>query len=169
VNQDNYKFCPRCGEPLSQSQSQTQNQPQSQFVVCVNQACRNQLWFSPTPVVAVLCEAHGGIVLAHNKSWPEGILGAVTGFIERCEDPATAAIRETREELGLQITEMTLLGVYNYPEMNQTIIAYHALTKGDIVLGEELDSYKVIPLNKLKPWSFGTGLAVADLLERYKT
>lgn len=108
------------------------------------------------------------MVLAHNKLWENDVLGAITGFLEQGEDPAAAAIRETREELSLQVTKLSLLGVYNYSPSNQTIIAYLAQAEGDITLGEELDRYKIIPLGKLKPWPFGTGLAVADLLQKYR-
>jgi hypothetical protein len=48
--------------------------------------------------------------------------------------------------------------------MNQLIIAYHVCAGGVIHLGEELRSYKLVPRRALKPWPFGTGLAVRDWL-----
>lgn len=156
---DELNYCPRCGKTLIKS---------SLPMVCSSDACRYQIWLNPIPVIAVLCETASGIILARNKAWPDNVYGAITGFIEHCEDPADAVVRETEEELGLTITGLNLLGVYNYADMNQTIIAYHALVKGNISLGNELSSYKEIPLHKLKAWPFGTGLAVAELLRRYQ-
>ncbi len=49
--------------------------------------------------------------------------------------------------------------------MNQLIIAYEVNAEGNIELGEELEEYKLVPVEKLRPWPFGTGLAVKDWLE----
>ena len=154
-----FQYCPRCGHLLPGENRVP--------LVCQHEGCGHQLWFNPTPVVAVLCEHSGGIILAHNKAWPADVLGAITGFIEPEEDPLAAAIRETREELGITLTSAELLGAYSYATMNQILIAYHGKGEGEIVLGEELDKYKIIALDKLKAWPFGTGLAVSDLLKRY--
>ena len=159
MKSDDFNYCPRCGKPLKAANTIP--------IVCANDHCRYQIWLNPIPVVAVLCQTPAGIVLAHNRDWPADIYGAITGFIEHGEDPEQAAVRDTREELGLEITDISLLGAYNYPKMNQTIIAYHARSTSKIILGPELDRYKEIPLNKLKPWPFGTGFAVADLLKRH--
>jgi hypothetical protein len=51
--------------------------------------------------------------------------------------------------------------------MNQVIIAYHIRATGEIRLQEsELAGFKTVPVDKLKPWPFGTGAAVKDFLER---
>jgi len=158
MQREDFQYCPRCGHSL----------PDESIVplVCQREGCGYQLWFNPTPVAAVLCEHSGGIVLAHNKDWPTDVLGAITGFIEPEEDPLEAAIRETQEELGITLTKPELIGVYSYPAMNQILIAYYGKGEGQIVLGDELDRYKIIAFDKLKPWPFGTGLAVSDLLKR---
>jgi hypothetical protein len=33
---------------------------------------------------------------------------------------------------------------------------------------EELQAYKVVPIRKLRPWPFGTGVAVKEWLEKRK-
>ncbi len=40
---------------------------------------------------------------------------------------------------------------------------------GEIILGDELAEYKLIPPEKVKPWPFGTGPAVRDWLDRHRT
>jgi hypothetical protein len=40
------------------------------------------------------------------------------------------------------------------------------VTSGEIVLNEELAEFRLIAPEKLRPWDFGTGLAVRDWLAR---
>ena len=106
------------------------------------------------------------MLLARNKGWPESWYGLITGFLEREEAPGAAVLREVSEELGLEGEIVDLIGLYAFPRMNQLIIAYHVQGRGTIRLGDELAHVKPVSPDKLKPWSFGTGLAVQDWLER---
>jgi ADP-ribose pyrophosphatase YjhB (NUDIX family) len=116
-------------------------------------------------VVAALVEHEGKVLLARNKGWPEGWFGLITGFLERGEDPAPGTLREVREELGLEGEIVSMIGVYGFPEMNQVIVAYHVSTRGEVVLGDELEAYKAVLPENLKPWPMGTGHAVRDWLK----
>jgi hypothetical protein len=63
------------------------------------------------------------------------------------------------------VTASRLVGAYSFPRMNQVIIAYHMMAEGEIVLDEtELAAFKLVPVDKLRPWEFGTGAAVRDFL-----
>ena len=44
------------------------------------------------------------------------------------------------------------------------IIAYHVLASGEVRLNEELAECRLIAPEKLRPWDFGTGLALRDWL-----
>ncbi len=92
-------------------------------------------------------------------------MAPITGFIDIGEPPHQAAVRELHEELGLHADKPVLIGAYGFPVANQLIIAYHAQVQGAVILGDEHDAYKVIPVGKLKGWDFGTGLAVRDWLQ----
>lgn len=70
------------------------------------------------------------------------------------------------EELGLNPQSATLIGVYPFERKNEVILAFHVPATGEIVLNEELAEVRLIPPEKLKPWDFGTGLAVRDWLAR---
>ena len=94
-----------------------------------------------------------------------GLYGAIiTGFLEAGEDPLECAKRETLEELNLHVTESSLIGVYAFPQQNQVIIAYHVRAVGEVKLNQELDDYKVVPIDELQGWNMGTGLAINDWL-----
>jgi NADH pyrophosphatase NudC (nudix superfamily) len=116
------------------------------------------------PVVAAIVEVDGAVILARNKRWPEKMYGLVTGFLESGETPDEAVLREVREELGLDATVAHFVGNYAFFEMNQLIVAYHVPARGDIVLGAELADIKRVPVERLKPWTIGTGPAVRDWL-----
>jgi NADH pyrophosphatase NudC (nudix superfamily) len=128
--------------------------------------CGHVEWGNPLPVVAALVELEGRIVLARNHAWAEGVFGLVTGFLEAGESPEAAVAREVAEELGLMTSGVSLIGVYPFERKNEIIIAYHVKTSGEIVLNEELAEYRLIAPEKLRPWDFGTGLAVRDWLAR---
>lgn len=134
---------------------------------CTNTECDFVFWDNPTPVVAALVEHENRIIMARNRAWPAGIYSVITGFLEKGETPESGVIREVAEELGLTGLSVDLIGVYAFEQMNQIIIAYHVKTEGNIVLGEELVEIKKVEKNRLKGWSFGTGLAVTDWVKKH--
>lgn len=95
------------------------------------------------PAVAVII-AHKGKILLHKRS-DSNIWCLPTGHMEIGETVEMAAIREIKEETGLDIKIVRLIGVYSEPEYQ--VVAYpdgrvtHFVTmylEGEIV-GEKLD------------------------------
>jgi NAD+ diphosphatase len=155
------KHCPHCGQTLGP----VENQPGQ--LLCPNAACARITYLSPIPVVAAIVERDGEIILVRSHGWLESWYGLVTGFLEPNEPPDDAARRELVEELGLTPGTTTLIGAYAFAQMNQVIIAYHIQASGEIRLDEtELAGFKIVPVDQLKPWPFGTGAAVRDFLAR---
>ena len=122
-------------------------------------------WDNPTPVVAAIVENEGDIILVRNVGWPEKMYGLITGFLEKGETPEESILREVNEELGLSGEIEEFIGNYSFFEMNQLLLVYHVVTSGEIRLGSELKAFKRIRPENLRPWQFGTGLAVRDWLE----
>lgn len=155
-------FCPHCAQalielPLAGRQRQA----------CADPQCGWVHWDNPLPVVAAIIEhedSGGQILLARNRSWKDEFFGLVTGFIERGESPEQAVAREVKEEVGLDVSATSLVGVYDYQRKNELIIAYHVRAQGEIVLNEELCDFRLIAPEQLRPWDKGTGLAVRDWL-----
>ena len=131
---------------------------------CPAEGCSFVLWDNPVPVVAALVEYGGQVLLARNVAWPEKSFGLVTGYLERDEAPEQAVAREVAEELGLVATVVALIGLYPFRQKNQLLIAYHVVAEGEVVLNEELAEIRLIELERLKAWDFGTGFAVRDWL-----
>lgn len=152
---DDFKFCPRCASPLV-----TRAHHGKDRKLCDAAGCGFVHWGNPTPVVAAIIEHEGQVLLARGKTWPEKMFALVTGFLEATESPEQGVLREVKEEVGLTGEVVSLVGVYEFELRNELIIAFHVRTAGQIVLGDELAAYKLIPKEKLRAWPMGTGLAV---------
>src|SRR5687767_12062650 len=126
------KFCLKCGSALKPliEEGRTRQACSCGFIYYDN----------PAPVVAALVEHDGAILLVRNKGWPEKMFGLVTGFLERDEAPGDGALRELKEELGLDGEVVSLIGAYPFPQRNELIVAYHVRARGEVKLGDELRS-----------------------------
>jgi NADH pyrophosphatase NudC (nudix superfamily) len=153
-----YRFCPRCAEPLAAGEFGG-----APRLGC---ACGFVHWDNPLPVVAAIVEHDGGVILARNQAWADPkMFGLITGFLEKGESPEDAVAREVKEELSLDATSVHFVGLYPFERRNELIIAYHVPAAGEVKLNEELADYRRIAPEKLKPWDFGTGLALRDWLK----
>lgn len=153
------KHCAQCGAPLAPITGKPGQR------LCTAAGCGRITYLSPIPVVAAIVEREGHVILVRGHGWPESWYGLVTGFLEPDESPESAARREIAEELGLAVHSSRLIGAYPFARMNQVIIAYHAQASGEIVLdATELAGFKAVPIERLRPWDFGTGAAVRDFL-----
>ncbi|MFA6310068.1 MAG: NUDIX domain-containing protein [Sterolibacterium sp.] len=159
MNND-FNFCPRCAAPLA-----TLDLGGLPRRACPRNECGFVHWDNPAPVVAALVERDGRIILARGTGWPEKMFGLITGFLERDESPREAVAREVKEELDLDTTAVTLIGVYPFQRKHEVIMAFHVEAEGEIRLNEELAEYRLIEPGKLRAWEYGTGLAVADWLD----
>lgn len=153
--------CMRCGSVLA-----TKDTPDGPRRACSAEGCGWIFYDNPTPVVAAIVEHEGDVLLVRQHGWPEGWFGLVTGFLERGESPEAGTLRELDEELGLRGEVVSLVGVYPFEQRNELIVAYHVRAEGDIRVGAEIEACKRVPIAKLRPWPFATGLAVRDWLDR---
>ena len=156
-----YKFCPQCATGL-QLVAQMEDGGEKQRLRCP--ACGWTHWNNPTPVLAAVIEHQGKILLARNAAWTAKMYALITGFMEAGETPEGGIAREIKEETNLDVTDLKLIGVYDFQRMNQIIIAYHAVCTGEVSLSPELVDYRLYDLDKLKCWPAGTGYALADWL-----
>lgn len=154
------RFCPCCCGPLTEAVLAERTRQ-----TCADPECGYVFWNNPTPVVAAVVEHEGCVVLARNVSWPQGMFGLITGFLEPHEDPANGVLREVEEELSLAGTLGKLIGAYPFKQMNQVILAYHVVAEGRIALNEELAEYKRLRPEDVRYWPVATGWAVKDWLE----
>ena len=156
-----FQFCPSCATPL-QFIVQAEDGGDKERLRCP--ACGWTHWNNPTPVLAAIVEYRGQVLLARNAAWPGKMFALITGFMEAGESPQEGIAREVREETNLDVTQVNLVGAYEFLRTNQVIIAYHVVAHGDVRLSPELVDYRLVDLPDLRCWPAGTGYALADWL-----
>jgi NADH pyrophosphatase NudC (nudix superfamily) len=159
-----YAYCPTCATPLQQLSQAEDGGPKIRLRC---PACGWTHWNNPTPVLAAvieLADRGGQLLLARNAAWPGKSFGLITGFMEAGESPQEGITREVAEETSLTVEKLDLIGVYDFQRMNQVIVAYHAVARGEISLSPELAEYRLFTPQKVRCWRAGTGYALADWL-----
>lgn len=153
------KYCPKCGQILLDGVVNGERR-----LRCASKDCDFVFWDNPIPVVAAVVEWQGDLILVRPPHWPPKWQGLVTGFLERGETPEQGVLREVREELGQEGDLLSFIGHYAFEQRNQLIMAYHVRIHDEPVLGDELESYKRLPPEQVRPWALGTGPALRDWL-----
>ncbi|MDA8201092.1 MAG: NUDIX hydrolase [Thermaerobacter sp.] len=119
------EYCRRCGGPLDTVQILAK--PRGRCSRCGHVEYRD-LAVAAATVTEV---AAGQVVLARRAIRPGyGLWVIPGGFVEAGETVATAAIRETAEEVGIRVRLVRLVGVYSYPRSRVAVVVYHAIPEG---------------------------------------
>ncbi len=148
-------FCPRCGRALEAAEVEGR-------VRRICPGCGFILYQNPVPGVGVLVEMDGGIVLVRRGQPPfAGSWALPAGYIEADESAEAAALRECREETGLQVELLELFGVSSFPEgpvQSGLIIFYRARpVAGSLRAGSDAAEARVFPPDALPdPIAFRT-------------
>jgi len=101
-------FCPQCGAPLERRDVGDRVRP-----VCP--ACGFIYYLNPVVAAGALVEQAGRVLLIRRGVEPgKGLWGLPAGYVEADESAEEAAIRETREECGLDVALDGLIGVYSF-------------------------------------------------------
>jgi 8-oxo-dGTP diphosphatase len=111
----------------------------------------------------------GGIVLIKRNNPPfAGCYALPGGFVEVGETVEAAAVREAREETGLSIELMALVGIYSDPARDPrghvVSAAFLARGKGELSAGSDAASARVFPLQSLPPLAFDHEKIISDAL-----
>ena len=158
------RHCLSCGNPLRLLSAKEDSGPKERLRC---PACGWTHWNNPVPVLAAVIECSdrdSQILLARNAAWPGRMFALITGFMDAGETPQEGIAREVAEETSLQVDELNLIGVYDFQRMNQLIVAYHAVARGEVSLSPELAEYKLFAPSDVRCWRAGTGYALADWL-----
>jgi len=125
---------------------------------------------NPLPTVDVVIYAAGrGIVLVERKNPPSGwaLPGGFVDYGETCE---AAAVREAREETGLDVALTGLLGVYSDPARDprgHTMSVVYTAQAADLAAlkgGDDAARAALFPLDGLPRLAFDHGLIVQDFM-----
>jgi len=156
---EDVRFCPRCGSEADIAF------PRS--ITCAR--CGYGAYYNPKPVAcAIPREPDGRIWLLRRAFDPGGGLWTFPGgFVDLGESVEDAALRETREELEIDVELEGLVGVYSRPEDRVVLVVYAARALGTPRTTEEATEVRAyapdeIPWAELAFWS--TERALRDSL-----
>ncbi len=158
-----FHFCPVCGGKLH-SATLKENEPDR--LVCAG--CGFVFYQDPKVVACVVLEMDGRIVLLKRGIEPQrGKWVLPGGYVDRGEEVETAAVRETREESGLEIAIKDLLGVYSYPGKIQVVVVYLArYLSGELAAVDETSEAGWFEKNRI-PWENLAFRSTTDALKDY--
>ncbi len=88
-------------------------------------ACAAVHYQNPNIVAACIATVEGRVVLCRRAIEPfAGLWTIPGGYLELAETVEEAARRETSEEAGLTLKELTLVALYNLPSFGEVYIVY---------------------------------------------
>ncbi|MBN2356765.1 NUDIX hydrolase [candidate division KSB1 bacterium] len=142
-----YRFCPRCGHSLQQQDENGKKRP-----TCTQ--CGFVHYLNPAPAVGVILEQEGSILLVQRKFKPKaGDWSLPAGFVEYDETPLETAVRETKEETGLDIEIRSLFEVYGAcddPRVRVVLIVYTGMiVGGKLTAGDDAIAAQFFPMHSL--------------------
>ncbi len=79
-----------------------------------------------SPAVMVLIQRKNEILLARSPHFKAGVYSAIAGFVDIGESAELAAHREVKEEVGLEITNLSYFGSQSWPFPDSFMIAFKA-------------------------------------------
>jgi 8-oxo-dGTP diphosphatase len=122
-----YSFCPLCGADL---ELRTIKTTEPERLVCVR--CGFIFYLDPKVAVGTIIRDESNRIVLVRRAIEPGYGKWVIpgGYVDRGEQVLAAAIREAREETGLDIRIDRLLNVYSYPGRAPVIIVYTATMTG---------------------------------------
>ncbi len=133
------RYCVVCGHTLIKRRIEAEGRTRLQC-----ESCGHIHYVNPRVVTAIIVE-HSGRVLLQQRAIEPG-LGKWTfpgGFLEMGETPEAGAIRETKEEVGLDVTITALHGVYSRPHVGITLIVYLGTSESDAAVVGDFESMAV--------------------------
>jgi NAD+ diphosphatase len=89
-------------------------------------ACSAEHFPRVDPVVIMLVEHDGKLLLGRQSHWPEGRYSALAGFVEVGESVEAAVIREVKEEAGIDVGSVRYVASQPWPFPSSLMIACKA-------------------------------------------
>jgi 8-oxo-dGTP diphosphatase len=165
---DPFRFCPVCGSAL---EPRILRVGEPTRLVCTSGACGFVFYLDPKVAVGTVISGFDGRIVLVKRAIEPGYGKWVFpgGYVDRGEEVMMAAIREAKEEAGLDVRLGRLIGIYSYAGRTPIIIVYAAtVVGGELAVDEEgLEAQWFEP--SAIPWDelafLSTSEALRDFLE----
>ena len=142
-----FNYCPKCGHALEFKFIDNRKRQ-----ICTN--CLYVFYQNPVPAAATLTVENGNVLLIKRRFPPQaGKWSLPSGFIELDESPEQAAVRETKEETGLDVKISELLQVFGtctHSEAQIILVLYRAsVISGSLNASDDAEEAAFFPLDSL--------------------
>lgn len=129
-----YRFCPRCGGTLERRLLKA---TEPERLVC--RACGFVFYLDPKIAVGTIIRSLSNRIVLVRRSIDPGYGKWVFpgGYVDRGEPLTTAAIREAREECGLDVRLDGLVNIYSYAGRAPVIVVYAATATGGTLAADD--------------------------------
>jgi 8-oxo-dGTP diphosphatase len=145
-----YRFCPQCGGTLERRRLKA---TEPERLVC--RACGFVFYIDPKIAVGTIIRSLSGRIVLVRRSIDPGYGKWVFpgGYVDRGEPLTDAAIREAREECGLDVRLDGLVNIYSYAGRTPVIVVYAATAIGGTLAADDecLETAEFDPITI--PWS----------------
>lgn len=159
-----YRYCPACGGSL---ESRTLKAGDPARLVCA--VCEFVFYMDPKVAVGTIIRTPDErLVLVRRAIEPGyGLWVFPGGYVDRGEQVLEAAIREAREESGLEIRIDGLVNIYSYGGATPIIIVYRAsVLGGELCTDEECLEARLFSAEEI-PWDALAFRSTREALEEY--
>ena len=161
-----WRFCPACAGAL---ELRVLKQGDPERHVCTR--CGQIHYQDPKVAVGTIIAAPDGRIVLVRRAIEPGYGKWVFpgGYVDRGEPVTTAAIREAREEAGLDIRLDGLINIYSYPGRPLVVIVYAAtVTGGELCTDEECLEARFFTAEEI-PWDELAFQSTSEGLREYLT
>ncbi len=138
-----HQFCAVCGGKTKVSEAGFSRR-------CVS--CKSQHFPRTDPVVIMLVEHEGHVLLGRRSGWPAGRFSILAGFVSPGETPEEAVIREVEEESGIVATSPKYVTSQPWPFPSSLMLGYEASSVGGAPVPQprEMEEVRWFSLDEIK-------------------
>ena len=139
---EQHRFCGSCGQRMHIVNGE-------RGMHC--QSCAVTHYPRLSPSMIVLVTRGNEILLARSSRFPNGLYSTLAGFVEPGESVEQCVVREVREEVAVEITDLTYITSQGWPFPHSLMLGFHANYAGGEIVPQasEIEDAQWFQLDRL--------------------